>query len=50
VAALEVASATKPAAFLRIEANSGHGGADMRSKAVERSADEYAFLLQQLTE
>jgi prolyl oligopeptidase len=34
--------------LLRIERNAGHGGADMVRQQVERSADELAFLLQQL--
>ncbi|MGE5183386.1 MAG: prolyl oligopeptidase family serine peptidase [Acidobacteriota bacterium] len=34
--------------LLRIERNSGHGGADMVKSQVERAADQYAFLLQQL--
>jgi prolyl oligopeptidase len=34
--------------LLRIERNSGHGGADMVKAQVERAADQYAFLLQQL--
>ena len=35
-------------AWLRIEANAGHGGADQVSKAIESSADQIAFLLQTL--
>jgi prolyl oligopeptidase len=35
--------------LLRIERNSGHGGADMVKSQVERVADQYAFLLAQLT-
>src|SRR5207237_828151 len=35
-------------ALLRIERNAGHGGGDMVSKAIESSADIYAFLFQQL--
>ncbi|MEN9577164.1 MAG: hypothetical protein RJA70_173 [Pseudomonadota bacterium] len=50
VAAIEAASTAEPAALLRIEVNAGHGGADMRSKTVERSADEYAFLFNQLSD
>ena len=34
--------------LLRIEKNSGHGGADMVKAAVERSADQFAFLWSQL--
>jgi prolyl oligopeptidase len=34
--------------WLRIERNSGHGGSDLRRSYVERSADEYAFLLNAL--
>lgn len=36
--------------YLRIEVNAGHGGADLRSKYIERTADEFAFLLDQLQE
>lgn len=31
-------------AWLRVEKNSGHGGADQVGKAIEQSADQYAFL------
>jgi prolyl oligopeptidase len=34
--------------LLRIEKNSGHGGADNVKQAVERTADQWAFLLDQL--
>jgi prolyl oligopeptidase len=34
--------------WLRIERNSGHGGADMVKSQVDRAADTFAFLLQQL--
>ena len=34
--------------LLRIERNSGHGGADMVKSQVERVADQFAFLLAQL--
>ena len=30
--------------LLRIEKNAGHGGADMRSQSIEKSADIYSFL------
>lgn len=49
VASIQHASSTVPAAWLRIETNSGHGGADLRSKYAERTADEFAFLWQALT-
>lgn len=32
-------------AYLRIEMQAGHGGADLRKKLIERTADEYAFLM-----
>jgi prolyl oligopeptidase len=35
--------------LLRIERNSGHGGADMVKSQVERVADQFAFLLAQLS-
>lgn len=35
-------------AWLRIERNAGHGGADQVSAAVESSADQLSFLLEQL--
>jgi prolyl oligopeptidase PreP (S9A serine peptidase family) len=34
--------------LLRIERNSGHGGADNVKQAVEQTADVWAFLLSQL--
>jgi prolyl oligopeptidase len=37
-----------PRALLRIERNAGHGGADLRRQLIERSADEFAFLLSEL--
>ena len=43
-AAIQDAS-TERAALLRIEKNSGHGGADMRKAEVEKSADRLAFSL-----
>jgi prolyl oligopeptidase len=39
----------EPRAFLRIERNAGHGGADLRKQLMERTADEYAFLLSELS-
>jgi len=46
-AALQAASAGGPV-LLRIERNSGHGGADLVKQAVEQLADEYAFALAQM--
>ena len=43
-AALQAASAGGPV-LLRIEKNSGHGGADMVKAAVQEGADRYAFAL-----
>ncbi|APR84299.1 Prolyl endopeptidase [Minicystis rosea] len=43
-AALQAASTGGPV-LLRIERNSGHGGADMVKAAVEEGADRYAFAL-----
>ncbi|HEY3353816.1 MAG TPA: prolyl oligopeptidase family serine peptidase, partial [Polyangia bacterium] len=43
VAAVQAAGASE--ALLRIEANAGHGGADQVKKAIEKSADMYAWLL-----
>ena len=34
-----------PPVYLRVEKNAGHGGADMMKSAIERVADEYAFVL-----
>ncbi len=45
-AAMQAASTGGPV-LLRIERNSGHGGADLVKSAVERGADEYAFALAQ---
>lgn len=49
VAAVEHAAQGEHVNLLRIEANAGHGGADMRNKAAELAADQIAFLLAQLT-
>lgn len=35
-------------AWLRIEANAGHGGADQTKKSIEQAADLYAFLFEKL--
>ena len=48
VAAVQNASQPDAPALLRIEANAGHGGADQVAKAIESSADMYAFLFQTL--
>jgi prolyl oligopeptidase len=34
-----------PPVYLRVEKNAGHGGGDMMKSAIERVADEYAFVL-----
>jgi prolyl oligopeptidase len=47
-ASSSTAAATVRPVFLRIEANAGHGGADLVRQQVESSADLYAFLIQQL--
>ena len=47
-AALQTEQTGDAPILLRIERNAGHGGADMVRQQVERSADELAFLLQQL--
>ncbi len=52
VAALQHAQAAAPddrPALLRVERDAGHGGADVRRKAVEQSADMLAFALHELT-
>jgi prolyl oligopeptidase len=46
-AALQDASSGGPV-LLRIERNSGHGGADLVKAAVEKIADEYAFALSEI--
>ncbi len=48
VAQIEHASTSKEPVLLRIEANSGHGGADMRGKYAERAADMIAFFMSEL--
>lgn len=48
VARVQHASAARGPALLRIERNAGHGGADQVSKAIESSADMYAFLQHEL--
>jgi prolyl oligopeptidase len=47
-AALQAASESRLPVLLRVERQAGHGGADLIHKAVERSADAYAFLMQHL--
>jgi prolyl oligopeptidase len=44
VAALRANDATPGDTLLRVEANAGHGGADQVGKAIQASADMYAFL------
>jgi prolyl oligopeptidase len=46
-AALQNASTGGPV-LLRIERHAGHGGADLIKAAIEQTADEYAFALEQL--
>ena len=48
IAAVQAASTSNAPAILRVEANSGHGGADMVKSKVERSADTLAFFWSQL--
>ncbi|MFN7142842.1 MAG: prolyl oligopeptidase family serine peptidase, partial [Myxococcota bacterium] len=48
VAAVQNATAGRERTLLRIERNAGHGGADQVSKAIESSADMYAFLMAEL--
>ena len=47
-AAIQALQTADRPVLLRIERNSGHGGADMVKSQVERAADQYAFMLQQL--
>src|SRR5437899_10433627 len=47
-AALQHASSGGPV-LLRIEKHSGHGGADLVRATIEKTADEYAFALSQLS-
>ena len=47
-AALQDVQTAHAPILLRIERNSGHGGADMVKSQVERVADQYAFLLAHL--
>ncbi len=44
-AAMVQARSSGGPALLRVERNSGHGGADMRKAEVEKNADRYAFAL-----
>jgi prolyl oligopeptidase len=46
-AALQAAGGGEPV-LLRIEANAGHGGADLVSSAVAESVDQYTFLFDRL--
>jgi prolyl oligopeptidase len=46
-AALQAAGGGEPV-LLRIEANAGHGGADLVRSAVAESVDQYAFLFERL--
>jgi prolyl oligopeptidase len=47
-AAIQAATASDAPVWLRIEANAGHGGADLVKQQVDMVADTYAFLGQQL--
>ncbi len=47
VAALQAASTGGPV-LIRIETNAGHGGADLVKAAVEKGADKFAFIFEQL--
>ncbi|HEY0880142.1 MAG TPA: prolyl oligopeptidase family serine peptidase, partial [Archangium sp.] len=47
VAGVQAAS-PNTVSWLRIEANAGHGGSDQVAKAIENSADQVAFLMNQL--
>jgi prolyl oligopeptidase len=47
-AALQALQAGSAPILLRIERNAGHGGADMVKQQVDKSADLYAFMMQQL--
>jgi prolyl oligopeptidase len=47
-AQVQYASSSAQPAIMRIEQNAGHGGGDMVKKYVEKYADQYAFLMQQL--
>jgi prolyl oligopeptidase len=47
-AAIQAVQTADRPVWLRIERNSGHGGADMVKSQVDRAADQFAFLLQQL--
>jgi prolyl oligopeptidase len=47
-AALQALQTADAPILLRIERNSGHGGADMVKSQVDRVADQFAFLLDQL--
>jgi prolyl oligopeptidase len=48
VAAIQEVQQGSAPVLLRIERNSGHGGADMVKATVERVTDQFAFLLAQL--
>jgi prolyl oligopeptidase len=48
VAALQAATSGTRPILLRIEKNSGHGGADLVKQSVQESADVYAFLMREL--
>lgn len=48
VAMVQGATKGKGAAWLRIEMNAGHGGADQVAKAIESSVDQIAFLFSML--
>lgn len=48
VAQVQFAQRSAAPVYLRIERNAGHGGADSVKQAVDRIADQFAFLLSQL--
>jgi prolyl oligopeptidase len=47
-AAIQASTSSRETTLLRIERNAGHAGADQVSKAIDASADTYAFLFQEL--
>jgi prolyl oligopeptidase len=49
VAMVQGATKGKGTAWLRIEMNAGHGGADQVAKAIESSVDQIAFLFSMLS-
>jgi prolyl oligopeptidase len=48
IAQIQANSSSGMAAYLRVEKNAGHGGADLIKQRVQATVDQYSFLMQEL--